>query len=46
MEIKTGKHCQLTYAEKKIRQLIEDGMVRWELIEYSGSREEDTEAEY
>jgi predicted Holliday junction resolvase-like endonuclease len=39
MEIKTGKHCQLTYAEKKIRQLIEDGMVRWELIEYNGEQE-------
>jgi predicted Holliday junction resolvase-like endonuclease len=39
MEIKTGKHCQLTYAEKKIRQLIEDGMVRWELIEYNGKDE-------
>jgi predicted Holliday junction resolvase-like endonuclease len=44
MEIKTGKHCQLTYAEKKIRQLIEDGMVRWELIEYNG-KPEDTESD-
>jgi predicted Holliday junction resolvase-like endonuclease len=42
MEIKTGKHCQLTSAEKKIQQLIEDGMVRWELIEYNG-KQEDTE---
>ena len=33
MEIKTGKNCQLTPQERKIRQLIEDGMVRWELIE-------------
>ena len=41
MEIKTGKHCQLTYAEKKIRQLIEDGMVRWELIEYNGKDEDE-----
>jgi predicted Holliday junction resolvase-like endonuclease len=40
MEIKTGKHCQLTCAEKKIRQLIEDGMVRWELIEYNGKPED------
>jgi predicted Holliday junction resolvase-like endonuclease len=40
MEIKTGKHCQLTYAEKKIRQLIEDGMVRWELIERNGKPED------
>jgi len=38
MEIKTGKHCQLTSSEKKIRQLIEDGMVRWELIEYNGKQ--------
>lgn len=33
MEIKTGKNCQLTPQERKIRQLIEDGMVRWELIQ-------------
>lgn len=33
MEIKTGKTCQLTPHERKIRQLIEDGMVRWELIQ-------------
>jgi len=33
VEVKTGKHCQLTDSEKKIRQLIEDGMVRWELIQ-------------
>jgi predicted Holliday junction resolvase-like endonuclease len=32
MEIKTGKNCQLTPQERKIRQLIEEGMVRWELI--------------
>ena len=36
MEIKTGKNCQLTPQERKIRQLIEDGMVRWELIEKPG----------
>ncbi|MDD4924395.1 MAG: Holliday junction resolvase-like protein [Dehalococcoidales bacterium] len=41
MEIKTGKHCQLTSAEKKIRQLIEDGMVRWELIEYNGKDDDE-----
>jgi predicted Holliday junction resolvase-like endonuclease len=41
MEIKTGKHCQLTSAEKKIQQLIEDGMVRWELIEYNGKQEDE-----
>jgi len=33
MEIKTGKSSQLTPQERKIRQLIEDGMVRWELIQ-------------
>ena len=33
MEIKTGKNPQLTPQERKIRQLIEDGMVRWELIQ-------------
>ena len=32
MEIKSGKTGQLTPQERKIRQLIEDGMVRWELI--------------
>ena len=32
MEIKAGKTAQLTPQERKIRQLIEDGMVRWELI--------------
>ncbi len=33
VEIKTGKAPQLTPQERKIRQLIEDGMVRWELIQ-------------
>jgi len=33
MEIKTGKAAKLTPQERKIRQLIEDGMVRWELIQ-------------
>jgi len=35
MEIKSGKNCQLTPQQQKIRQLIEDGMVRWELIEHN-----------
>jgi len=35
MEIKSGKICQLTPQQQKIRQLIEDGMVRWELIEHN-----------
>jgi predicted Holliday junction resolvase-like endonuclease len=30
LEIKTGRNAQLTAAQKKIRRLIEDGMVRWE----------------
>ena len=33
MEIKTGKTSQLTPQQRKIRQLIEDGMVRWELLQ-------------
>jgi predicted Holliday junction resolvase-like endonuclease len=33
MEIKTGKNCQLSPVERKIRQLIEDGMVRYELFQ-------------
>ena len=35
LEVKTGKASQLTQEERKIRQLIEDGMVRWELIQQS-----------
>ena len=41
MEIKTGKNCQLTPQQDKIRRLIEDGMVRWELIEHSRQQMED-----
>ncbi|HEY82028.1 MAG TPA: Holliday junction resolvase [Dehalococcoidia bacterium] len=33
MEIKTGKTAQLTPQERKIRELIENGMVRWELLQ-------------
>ena len=32
LEVKTGKNAQLTGSQQKIRQLIEDGMVRWEEI--------------
>jgi predicted Holliday junction resolvase-like endonuclease len=32
LEVKTGKSAQLTPQQKKIRQLIEDGMVRWDEI--------------
>ncbi|HUV75270.1 MAG TPA: Holliday junction resolvase-like protein [Dehalococcoidales bacterium] len=35
IEVKTSKSGQLTPQERKIRQLIEDGMVRWELIQKS-----------
>ena len=40
MEIKTGKSGQLTPQQRKIRQLIEGGMVRWELVHLSGQQEE------
>jgi len=30
MEIKSGRNAQLTPTERKIRKLVEDGMVRWE----------------
>ncbi len=39
IEVKTGKNSQLTPEERKIRQLIEDGMVRWELIQQSTEQE-------
>ncbi len=39
IEVKTGKSGQLTPQERKIRQLIEDGMVRWELIQKSAEGE-------
>ena len=41
MEIKSGKNCQLTQSQRKIQQLIEDGMVRWELIEHSEQQTEE-----
>jgi len=39
IEVKTGKSSHLTPEERKIRQLIEDGMVRWELIQQSTEQE-------
>jgi len=40
LEIKTGRNAQLTPAQKKIRRLIEDGMVRWdEIYRVSGEDE-------
>jgi predicted Holliday junction resolvase-like endonuclease len=32
LEVKTGRSAQLTPAQKKIRQLVEDGMVRWDEV--------------
>jgi predicted Holliday junction resolvase-like endonuclease len=32
LEVKTGKNPQLTPAQKKIRELIENGMVRWDEV--------------
>ena len=39
MEIKTSKTAALTPQQRKIRQLIEDGMVRWELIQKPAEEE-------
>ena len=39
LEVKTGRSAGLTAAQKKIRQLIEDGMVRWEEIHQRGEGE-------
>lgn len=39
MEIKSSQNCRLTPQEAKIRQLIEEGMVRWELIQRNGPEE-------
>ena len=33
IEVKSSQNSQLSPEERKIRQLIEDGMVRWELIQ-------------
>jgi predicted Holliday junction resolvase-like endonuclease len=41
LEVKTGPNSQLTPAQKKIRQLIEDGMVRWDEIHRVSEGEED-----
>ena len=45
LEVKTGPASQLTAAQKKIRQLIEEGMVRWDEI-HRVSEEEVEEDEY
>jgi predicted Holliday junction resolvase-like endonuclease len=42
LEIKTGKSAGMTPVQKKIRQLIEDGMVRWdEIYRVNGTGDED-----
>jgi predicted Holliday junction resolvase-like endonuclease len=35
MEIKNGPYAHLTPVERKIQRLVEEGMVRWELLERS-----------
>jgi predicted Holliday junction resolvase-like endonuclease len=40
LEIKSGKNFQLTPQQKKIRQLIEEGMVRWQEIHRPSEEEE------
>ena len=43
LEVKTGPSSQLTAAQRKIRQLIEEGMVRWDEIHRISEAEVDTE---
>jgi predicted Holliday junction resolvase-like endonuclease len=40
LEVKTGPNSQLTPPQKKIRQLIEEGMVRWDEIHRVSEGEE------
>jgi len=40
LEVKSGKSAQLTPAQKKIKQLIIDGMVRWDEIHQQVEGEE------
>jgi predicted Holliday junction resolvase-like endonuclease len=40
LEVKTGKNAQLTAVQKKIRRLIEDGMVRWDEVHQRGEEED------
>ena len=39
LEVKTGKSAGLNPVQKKIRQLIEDGMVRWDEVHQRGEGE-------
>ncbi len=41
LEVKTGKNAQLTTTQKKIRQLVEDGMVRWDEVHQQVDGEEE-----
>ena len=45
LEIKTGRNAGLTPAQKKIRRLIEEGMVRWDEIYRIDGEEEIQEAD-
>jgi predicted Holliday junction resolvase-like endonuclease len=40
LEVKTGKSAQLTPPQKKIRELIENGMVRWDEIHREGEEKQ------
>jgi predicted Holliday junction resolvase-like endonuclease len=40
IEVKSGRNCRLTPSEQRIRELVEAGMVRWELIEHQSQTEE------
>lgn len=41
LEVKTGRNAALTPAQKKIRQLIEDGMVRWDEVYRANGEDEE-----
>ncbi len=45
IEVKTGKSGRLTGREKKVRELVESGKVRWELIHRTATGEESPESE-
>jgi predicted Holliday junction resolvase-like endonuclease len=45
LEVKTGPSSQLTVPQKKIRQLIEEGMVRWDEIHRVSEEEVEEELE-
>jgi len=40
IEVKAGRSGRLTPRERKIQELIENGMVRWELIHRTPTEEE------